>query len=75
TEVGNFTVTLMVEDAWGNVDEDICLVQVLAPKEEKPPSDDMWGGLVLMTVISICILVPAFFLLSGNKRQKDLKRG
>ncbi|MCK4444052.1 MAG: lamin tail domain-containing protein, partial [Thermoplasmata archaeon] len=50
TEVGNFTVTLMVEDAWGNVDEDICLVQVLAPKEEKPPSDDMWGGLVLMTV-------------------------
>ncbi len=75
TEIGNFSVTLTVEDAWGNTDTDVCLVQVLAPVEGKPPMDDVSGGLALMIVISVCILVPAFFLLSGNKRQKHLKRG
>jgi cardiolipin synthase len=74
--IGNYTVTLMVEDAWGNVGFDTCMVKVTMPDgDTQPHSEETWGGLVLVAIICISIVVPALFFLTGNKRQKDLKRG
>ncbi len=73
---GNHTVILRVEDAWGNSAYDTCMVKVILPEDiTRPHSDETWGGLVLVAIICTCIIVPALFFLTGNLRQKDLKRG
>jgi phosphatidylserine/phosphatidylglycerophosphate/cardiolipin synthase-like enzyme len=73
--VGNFTVALKVEDAWGNVGTDTCRVNVLPSDEgSQQHSDDGWGGFALMTVVAIGILVPALFFVAGKKRQKDIRK-
>ncbi len=75
-EIGSHTVTLRVEDAWGNEATDTCLIQVLpAHLDEESPLDGTLGGLVLMAVIVISILIPALFFLTRNVRQKELKEG
>jgi phosphatidylserine/phosphatidylglycerophosphate/cardiolipin synthase-like enzyme len=72
--LGNYTINLRVEDAWGNFGTDTCLISVRSPEEATLPHDDGWGGLALMTVIAIGILVPALFFLTGNRRQKDIRK-
>jgi hypothetical protein len=73
--LGNHTVNLRVEDAWGNFGTDTFLIDVRSPEEgTEPHADDGWGGLALMTVVIIGILVPATFFLRGNRRQKDIRK-
>ncbi len=72
---GTYTITLRVEDAWGNIGTDSCLVNVLAADDgSHQNSNDGWGGLILMTIVTISILVPALFFLTGNERKKNIKR-
>ncbi len=68
---GNHTIRLRVGDAWGNVGTDTCLVSVLDGEGAvQLESAEELGGLVLMTIVTICILVPALFFVLGNKRKK-----
>ena len=70
-QTGNFTVRLRIEDAWGNVDIDTCLVSVKSSEDPvQLGSTEELGGLVLMIIVIICILVPALFFILGSKRKK-----
>jgi phosphatidylserine/phosphatidylglycerophosphate/cardiolipin synthase-like enzyme len=71
---GNHTVTLRVEDAWGNAGTDTCLVSVLSRDEAGLNSGNDWGGIVLMIIVAVCITIPALFFFFGGRKAKDIKR-
>ncbi|MFQ6061062.1 MAG: PKD domain-containing protein, partial [Thermoplasmata archaeon] len=74
-DIGNFTITLRVRDAWGNTGTDTCLVRVLARDDKiglRP--DNGWEGVVLMLIVAVCIAIPSLFLVSSLSKAKDIKR-
>ncbi|UCD91831.1 MAG: lamin tail domain-containing protein [Methanobacteriota archaeon] len=71
---GNHTINLRVEDAWGNVDTDTCLVSVKNREGTiQSGSTEELGGLVLLSIVTICVFVPAIFFVLGTKRKKYKK--